>query len=105
MCAHDGQVKPIQHKRTLAFLNYFVSHTAGFLNRFSNVCEEVGFSLRVVNLANVTAASLHSELSSVESFRANAHAQKLSEVERRIQRLEVTMLIFENKVRKELPLG
>lgn len=36
-----NQVKPIQHKRTAAFLNHFITHTASFLNRFSTVCEEV----------------------------------------------------------------
>lgn len=33
------QVQPIQHKRTLAFVNHFVTRTASFLNRFSTVCE------------------------------------------------------------------
>ncbi|XP_033741720.1 WASH complex subunit 3-like [Pecten maximus] len=34
------KVEAIHQKRTLAFLNHFVSHTASFLNRFSCVCEE-----------------------------------------------------------------
>ena len=34
------QVESISQKRTIAFLNHFVSHTAAFLNRFSCVCEE-----------------------------------------------------------------
>ena len=34
--SHSLQVNPIQHKRSLAFLNYFVTHTAGFLNRYNN---------------------------------------------------------------------
>ena len=35
------QVGPINHKRTLAFLNHFIARTVRFLNRFSCVCEEV----------------------------------------------------------------
>ncbi len=34
------QVEPISQKRTLAFMNHFVIHTAHFLSRFSCVCEE-----------------------------------------------------------------
>ena len=34
------KVGSIQQKRTIAFLNHFVSHTVNFLNRFSCVCEE-----------------------------------------------------------------
>ncbi|WAR09027.1 WASC3-like protein [Mya arenaria] len=34
------QVEAINQKRIIAFVNHFVSHTAGFLNRFSCVCEE-----------------------------------------------------------------
>lgn len=34
------KVESISQKRTIAFLNHFVSHTASFLNRFSCVCEE-----------------------------------------------------------------
>ena len=42
------QVGPINHKRTLAFLNHFITHSVRFLNRFSCVCEEV--SLAVISL-------------------------------------------------------
>ena len=35
------KVGPLNHKRTLAFLNHFITHTVRFLNRFSCVCEEV----------------------------------------------------------------
>ncbi|XP_068744697.1 WASH complex subunit 3-like [Montipora capricornis] len=34
------KVGPINHKRTLAFLNHFITHSVRFLNRFSCVCEE-----------------------------------------------------------------
>ncbi|EDO49906.1 predicted protein [Nematostella vectensis] len=34
------KVSPLNHKRTLAFLNHFITHTVRFLNRFSCVCEE-----------------------------------------------------------------
>lgn len=33
------KVASIHHKRTLAFLNHFISHTINFLNKFSRVCE------------------------------------------------------------------
>lgn len=56
-------VKPIQHKRTVAFLNHFIAHTASFLNRFSTVCEE-----------------------------------KLEKMTVRLQRLEITCTILEEKL-------
>lgn len=34
------QVEAIQQKRTIAFINHYITHTASFLNRFSCVCEE-----------------------------------------------------------------
>ena len=34
------QCEAIYQKRTLAFLNHFVTHTVRFLNKFSGVCEE-----------------------------------------------------------------
>jgi len=40
-------VEAIPAKRTLAFLNHFVTHTVAFLNRFAVVCEEKLESLTV----------------------------------------------------------
>lgn len=34
----------LEHKNTLVFLNNFILHTTQFLNKFSNVCEEVSNS-------------------------------------------------------------
>lgn len=34
------QVEALNQKKTVAFINHFVTHTARFLNKFSNVCEE-----------------------------------------------------------------
>ncbi|KAI8791612.1 WASH complex subunit CCDC53 [Biomphalaria glabrata] len=34
------KVEAISQKRTIAFINHFITHTARFLNRFGNVCEE-----------------------------------------------------------------
>ena len=34
------KVGAINQKRTLAFLNHFITHTVRFMNRFSCVCEE-----------------------------------------------------------------
>lgn len=34
------QVKPIDKKRLLAFVNHYVTHTVRFLNKFAGVCEE-----------------------------------------------------------------
>eukprot|EP00117_Sycon_ciliatum_P040314 scpid98954/ scgid29645/ WASH complex subunit CCDC53; Coiled-coil domain-containing protein 53 len=57
------KVEPVQHKRTLAFINHFAIHTVHFLNRFSSSCEE-----------------------------------KLSAVEERIRRMEVTVNILDTKL-------
>ena len=35
------KVPALEHKNTLTFLNNFIIHTTQFLNKFSNVCEEV----------------------------------------------------------------
>ena len=60
------QVEPIQHKRTLAFINQFVTHSAHFLNRFSFVCEEklADISDRIQRL-QVTATLLEMKLASI----------------------------------------
>ncbi|KJE98194.1 hypothetical protein, variant [Capsaspora owczarzaki ATCC 30864] len=34
------KIEPTPHKKTLAFVNHFVSHTVHFLNHFAGVCEE-----------------------------------------------------------------
>ncbi|KAK7108376.1 WASH complex subunit 3-like [Littorina saxatilis] len=34
------KVEAINQKRTIAFINHFITHTSRFLNRFSCVCEE-----------------------------------------------------------------
>jgi len=34
------KVEAINQKRTIAFINHFVTHTSRFLNRFANVCED-----------------------------------------------------------------
>ena len=46
------QVGAIHQKRTIAFLNHFITHTARFLNRFSCVCEDKlsTLSLRIQRL-------------------------------------------------------
>ncbi|CAG5119943.1 unnamed protein product [Candidula unifasciata] len=35
-----NKVDAINQKRTIAFLNHFVTHTSRFLNHFANVCED-----------------------------------------------------------------
>ncbi|CAL1546919.1 unnamed protein product [Lymnaea stagnalis] len=34
------KVEAINQKRTIAFINHFIAHTARFLNHFGNVCED-----------------------------------------------------------------
>lgn len=59
-------VPPVSHRRTLVFINQFVSHTAHFLNRFSLVCEEklADIGERIQRL-QVTTAILETKLSSI----------------------------------------
>eukprot|EP00037_Helgoeca_nana_P031557 m.404762 g.404762 ORF g.404762 m.404762 type:complete len:139 (-) comp28422_c0_seq1:23-439(-) len=65
------KVKPIQHKRTVAFLNHFITHTASFLNRFSTVCEEklesIAFRLQRLE---ITASILEAKLDSIANVEA-----------------------------------
>ncbi|KAL4233070.1 WASH complex subunit [Mactra antiquata] len=60
------KVESISQKRLITFLNHFVSHTAGFLNRFSCVCEEKleNLSYRMQNL-EVTMSLLEAKISSI----------------------------------------
>jgi len=60
------KVGAIHQKRTLAFLNHFISHTVRFLNRFSNVCEEKleDLSCRLQRI-EITMNILEAKLSSV----------------------------------------
>ena len=47
----------IHQKRTLTFLNHFITHTTNFLNRFSNICEEKleAVSVRLQRLETIMA--------------------------------------------------
>ena len=58
-----SQAPAINYKRTLAFINHFITHSVRFLNKFSCACEE-----------------------------------KLSEIQVRVQRLEITLSILEAKL-------
>ncbi|XP_048769445.2 WASH complex subunit 3-like [Ostrea edulis] len=60
------KVEAIQQKRTIAFINHFITHTASFLNRFSCVCEEKleHLSNRIQNL-EITLSLLETKLSSI----------------------------------------
>ncbi|XP_074648134.1 WASH complex subunit 3-like [Tubulanus polymorphus] len=69
------KVGAVHQKRTLAFLNHFISHTTRFLNRFSCVCEEKleVLSNRIQRL-EVTMSILETKLSSIpglENVKAN----------------------------------
>ncbi|GAB1605068.1 WASH complex subunit 3-like [Argonauta hians] len=56
----------IYQKRTLAFLNHFITHTVRFLNKFSGVCEEKleTMSYRIQRL-EITMNILEAKLSSI----------------------------------------
>lgn len=60
------KVEAIQQKRTIAFINHYITHTASFLNRFSCVCEEKleHLSNRIQNL-EITLSLLETKLSSI----------------------------------------
>ncbi|XP_062603935.1 WASH complex subunit 3-like [Saccostrea cucullata] len=60
------KVEAIQQKRTIAFINHFITHTASFLNQFSCVCEEKleHLSNRIQNL-EITLSLLETKLSSI----------------------------------------
>lgn len=60
------KVGAIHQKRTLAFLNHFITHTARFLNRFSCVCEQKlsNLSVRIQRL-ETTMNILEAKISSV----------------------------------------
>ena len=79
------QVPALEHKNTLTFLNNFVIHTTQFLNKFSNVCEEVRAHFQVFSHLQVCIIKF-------------AFAQRLSELSRRIQRLDISLNILEAKV-------
>ncbi|XP_028409146.1 WASH complex subunit 3-like [Dendronephthya gigantea] len=60
------KVGSIQQKRTIAFLNHFISHTVNFLNRFSCVCEEKLSDLsNRLQRVDVTMSILEAKLASI----------------------------------------
>ncbi|XP_021359370.1 WASH complex subunit 3-like [Mizuhopecten yessoensis] len=60
------KVEAIHQKRTLAFMNHFVSHTASFLNRFSCVCEEkLDHMLSRLQQLEITMNILEAKLTSI----------------------------------------
>ena len=61
------QVGAIHQKRTVAFLNHFITHTVKFLNHFSCVCEE-----KLSDLA-VKIQRLETAMSILESKVGNVH--------------------------------
>lgn len=60
------KVEAINQKRTIAFINHFITHTSRFLNRFSCVCEEKLETLhgRIQQL-EVSLSLLEAKLSSI----------------------------------------
>lgn len=61
-----SKVGAIHQKRTLAFLNHFISHTVRFLNRFSCVCEEKLETLAIrLQRLETTMSLLEAKLASV----------------------------------------
>ncbi|XP_031552739.1 WASH complex subunit 3-like [Actinia tenebrosa] len=74
------KVGPLNHKRTLAFLNHFITHTVRFLNRFSCVCEEKlsvlsGRIQRIEIMMNILEAKL-SSIPGLEDVQAPAAASQ-----------------------------
>ncbi|CAB4007753.1 WASH complex subunit CCDC53 [Paramuricea clavata] len=60
------KVGSIQQKRTIAFLNHFITHTVTFLNRFSCVCEEKLSDLsNRLQRVDVTMSILEAKLASI----------------------------------------
>ncbi|XP_050392555.1 WASH complex subunit 3 isoform X2 [Patella vulgata] len=60
------KVDAIQQKRSIAFINHFITHTARFLNRFSCVCEEKleNLSTKIQRL-EISLSILEAKLSSI----------------------------------------
>ena len=90
-----NQLEPVDHRRTLAYVNNFIKSTTSFLNHFSSVCEEVRV-LRACVLGQ-RANALRQQVSSGCLCWCCA-LQKLSEVSFRLQRLQITVSILEDKV-------
>ncbi|KAK7492006.1 hypothetical protein BaRGS_00016670 [Batillaria attramentaria] len=60
------KVEAINQKRTIAFINHFITHTSRFLNRFSCVCEEKLENLHTrIQQLEISLSLLEAKLSSV----------------------------------------
>lgn len=60
------QVKPLDRKQLLAFINHYVAHTVRFLNKFSGVCEEKMTRIESqIQRLEVTLSILETKLSSI----------------------------------------
>lgn len=60
------KVEAINQKRTIAFINHFITHTSRFLNRFSCVCEDKLENLHTrIQQLEISLSLLEAKLSSV----------------------------------------
>lgn len=67
------KVASIHQKRTLAFLNHFISHTINFLNKFSRVCETKLEELNIrIQRIETTLSILEAKLSSIPGLEVAA---------------------------------
>ncbi|XP_041354087.1 WASH complex subunit 3-like [Gigantopelta aegis] len=73
------RVEAIQQKRTIAFINHFISHTASFLNRFSCVCEEkLELMSNRLQQLEISMSILEAKLSSIPGLENITVAQNTS---------------------------
>ncbi len=89
----------MQHKRTLAYLNHFVTRTASFLNHFAAVCEEARVPACPPPVRRHCAAIVGRDAHPA------AMLQKLQDIQFRLQRLEITARILETKVGRQSVVG
>lgn len=74
------KVVSIHHKRTLAFLNHFVCHTANFLNKFSSVCESKLEDINIrIQRVETALCILESKLSSIPGLEDVVLTNKISD--------------------------
>lgn len=75
--ASSAVAQNVSHRRTVALLNEFVTHTGEFLNRFSRICEEklhaVGQKLQRLD---VTVCLLEAKLNSIEGLESGPPAPR-----------------------------
>ncbi|XP_071562908.1 WASH complex subunit 3 isoform X1 [Temnothorax nylanderi] len=84
-----AKVPPINQKRTVSFINHFITHTVTFLNKFALSCEERLFDFEnKLQKLEASLEILESRLSSIPGLEQDHHKESSNVNENETSKLE-----------------